>query len=168
MERIHHTEKPQEGTSKSTAKAGPKSWETSQYIYQEEPRDAPHDDPSLESALQRLSLHQHPDSDFLPSDEDSDHEALHPAFGIGATHDLSARDSTASDQGTLAGVRSRGGEWAYRRLTKAQQQNLRGYWNSRNNEQKPTRQQKKAYSTYVTKKRFYKNLPDSKYAAKWR
>ena len=30
----------------------------------------------------RLESHgQHPDSDFIPSDEDGDHEALHPAFG---------------------------------------------------------------------------------------
>jgi hypothetical protein len=105
MDKIPQREKPQERTSKSTAKAGPRPWELSPYIHQEEPENAErssHGDPRLESTLQ--SHGQHSDSDFLPSDEESDH-ALHPAFGLGTTHDLSARASSAGDQGTLAGRR---------------------------------------------------------------
>ena len=103
MDRIPQRDKPQEGrTSKSTAKAGQRPWETEQYIYQEEPENAKrslHDDPRLESHGQ----HQHPDSDFIPSDEDGDHGYGYPAFGIGTTPDLSASDPSTSDQGTLAG-----------------------------------------------------------------
>ncbi len=106
MERISQRDKSREGTSNSTAKAGPRTWELSQYIYPEEPENAKrssHGDPRLESTLQ--SHGQHPDSDFIPSDEESDHEALHPAFGFGTTPDLSASVSTTSDLGTLAGCR---------------------------------------------------------------
>ncbi len=87
---------------KKAGTAGLRPWEIDKYIYKEEPRDdqrSSHGDPRLEFALQ--SHGQHPDSDFIPSD--SDHEALHPAFGFGTTPDLSASTSSASDQGTLAG-----------------------------------------------------------------
>jgi hypothetical protein len=104
MDRIPQREKPPERTSKSTGKAGPRTWEREQYIYKKEPKDdTSHGDPRLEFALQNLSLHQHLDSDVIPSDEESDHESLHPAFGFGATPELSASDPSASDQGTLAG-----------------------------------------------------------------
>jgi hypothetical protein len=98
MDKIPQRDKPSEGTSKSTAKAGPRPWEISPYTYQEEPENSKrlsHGDPRLESHGQHL------DSDFIP--HDGDHEALHPAFGLGTTHDLSARASSAGDQGTLAG-----------------------------------------------------------------
>jgi hypothetical protein len=57
-----------------------------------------HGDPRSE-----LAQRQHQDSDVTPSDEDGDHESLHPAFGFGTTPELSASDPSASDQGTLAG-----------------------------------------------------------------
>jgi hypothetical protein len=85
------------GKAGKVARKGPKTWEIALYTYKEEPRDGhgpSHDDPRLESALQRLSLHQ---DDFIPSDDDL--EYIHPAFGLGAT----ASASFASDQGTLAG-----------------------------------------------------------------
>jgi hypothetical protein len=91
----------QEGTTKSIAKAGPRSWEKEKYIYKEEPEDAKrplHGDPRLKLALQS----QHQDSDFIP--HDSDHESLHPAFGFGVTNDFSASTSSAGDLGTLAGT----------------------------------------------------------------
>ncbi len=78
-------------------KVGPRPWEIELYIYKEEPRDghgSSHDDPRLESALQSLSLHQ---DDFIPSDDD--HGSGHPAFGLGATPDLHASASSASDSG---------------------------------------------------------------------
>jgi hypothetical protein len=102
MDRIPQRDKPPERTSKSTAKAGPRPWEVSPYIHQEEPENAKrssHGDPRLEN----LSLHQHLDSDFIPHDDD--HEALHPGVGFGATLDLHASVSTTSDLGTLAGCR---------------------------------------------------------------
>jgi hypothetical protein len=105
MDRIPQRDKPQERMSKSTAKAGPKPWELSPYIHQEEPENSKrssHGDPRLEN----LSLHQHLDSDFTPHDDD--HEALHPGVGFGATHDLSASDPSTSDLGTLAGNKLRG------------------------------------------------------------
>ncbi len=88
-------------------KVGPKPWEIESYIYKEEPEDAKrssHGDPRLESALQSLSLHQ---DDFIPSDDD--HGSGHPACGLGATPDLHASASSASDLGTLAG-----GSWGFR------------------------------------------------------
>jgi hypothetical protein len=42
MDRIHQTERQQEGTAKPTEnarKAGPRPWELEQYIYKEEPTD---------------------------------------------------------------------------------------------------------------------------------
>ncbi len=106
MDKIPQRDKSQERKSNSTAKAGPKPWELAKYIYPEEPENAKrssHDDPRLEFALQ--SHGQHPDSTFTSHDEESDHEALHPACGLGATPDLNASASSASDQGTLAGYR---------------------------------------------------------------
>ncbi len=94
-------------TENSTGKAGkverkgPRPWDLQSYTYKEEPRDghgSSHDDPRLESALQRLSLHQ---DDFIPSDDD--HGSGHPAVGLGTTPDLHASDPSASDLGTLAG-----------------------------------------------------------------
>ncbi len=89
-------------STKKLGKAGPRPWEIEQYIYQEEPRDdqrSSHDDPRLEFALQ---IHgQHPDGDFIPSDGDP--QSLHPACGLGATPDLHASTSSASELGTLAG-----------------------------------------------------------------
>ncbi len=102
MERKLRIDKSREGTAKPTGKSGPRTWELEQYIYPEEPEDAKrssHGDPRLEFALQS----QHPDSDFIPHDEENDHEALHPAFGFGTTPDLSASDPSASELGTLAG-----------------------------------------------------------------
>ncbi len=100
MERKLRIDKSREGTAKPTGKAGPRTWELEQYIY--EPRDdqrSSHNDPRLEFALQ---IHgQHQDSDFIPSDGDP--QSLHPACGLGATPDLSASGPSASDQGTLAG-----------------------------------------------------------------
>jgi hypothetical protein len=79
-------------------KASPRPWELKPYLY-EGPKDAKmswHSDPRLESHGQHLD-------GFIPSD--GDHQSLHPAFGFDATPDLSARASSASDQGTLAGGR---------------------------------------------------------------
>ncbi len=105
MDRIPQRDQPQEGrTAKPTAKAGQRPWEISQYIYPEEPENAKrssHSDPRLEFALQ--SHGQHQDSDFIPHDEESDHQSLHPAFGFGTTPDLNASASSAGDLGTLAG-----------------------------------------------------------------
>ncbi len=104
MERKLRIDKLREGTAKPTGKSGPRTWELEQYIYPEEPEDAKgssHGDPRLEFALQ--SHGQHPDSDFIPSDEESDHEALHPAFGFGTTPDLSASASSTSDSGLWQG-----------------------------------------------------------------
>jgi hypothetical protein len=98
MDQIHLLDKPLKRTAKPTARAGPRSWETKQYIY-EKPKDdwrSSHSDPRLE-----LEQHQHQDSDFIPSD--ADHGYGLPAFGIGTMSDLSARDPSASELGTLAG-----------------------------------------------------------------
>jgi hypothetical protein len=59
-----------------------------------------HGDPRSEQ-----SHGQHQDSDFIPSDDDSDHGSSYTAFGSGVTPDLNVSDSFASDQGTLAGDR---------------------------------------------------------------
>jgi hypothetical protein len=106
MERTPHRDKQQEGTAKPTGKAGkagPRPWEMGPYIYNEPIDDSrsSHCDPRLELAQQ--SHGQHQDSELIPSDGDP--EYIHPAFGIGATPDLNASSSTASDQGTLAGFR---------------------------------------------------------------
>jgi hypothetical protein len=93
MDRIHHTEKQQEGTTKPTGKAGPRTWEREQYIYKKEPKDdTSHGDPRLES----LSQHQ---NDFIPFDDDGNHRYGYTAFGLGATPGLYAR----GELGTLAG-----------------------------------------------------------------
>ncbi len=84
MNQETHIDKPRERTANRTRESGkacPRPWEIEQYIYKEEPRDdqrSSHSDPRLELALQ--SHGQHPDSDFIPHDEESDHEALHPGF----------------------------------------------------------------------------------------
>jgi hypothetical protein len=113
MDRKPRIDKSQEGTAKPTrksGKAGPRPWEVSRYTH-EKPRDdhrKSHGDPSLEFALQSHS--QHPDSDLIPFD--SDPQSLHPAVGLGAMPDLSARGPFASDQGTLAGEWPAASEWS--------------------------------------------------------
>lgn len=97
-------EKQQEGMAKKqTGKSGKSSLEPWYYKYkhpeQTDNQRELHGDPRGESHGQ----HQRPDSNFTSSDEESDHQSLHPASGFGATHDLSARDPSASDRGTLAG-----------------------------------------------------------------
>jgi hypothetical protein len=104
MERIHHIDKLQEGTAKTTGKAGkagPRPWEIGNYIYQEpiaEKRSS-HCDPRLE--LAQRSYGQHQDSGVIPSD--ADHGYSPPVFGSGFTHQLDVSASTAIDQGSLAG-----------------------------------------------------------------
>ena len=99
--------KPLEGTAKPTEKARNSSFSkkllVEKYIYQEQTDDQRelHGDPRL--ALAQHIHDQHQGSDFIPSDEDSDHQSLHPAVGMGVTPDLNVSASTASDQGTLAG-----------------------------------------------------------------
>ncbi len=86
-------------TGKS-GKSGPRPWELDQYIYKESSKDdggPSHGDPRLEFALQSYDRHQ-TDSDFRPSD---DYGYGYPVFGT--MPDLSARASSASELGTLAG-----------------------------------------------------------------
>jgi hypothetical protein len=94
MERNFSLEKRSEKTTRSTGKTGLPPW-YQQYTYQEEPTD------------NQRPLHGDPrdkhDNDFIPSDDDSDHGYGHPGVGIGPTTDLSARASSASELGTLAG-----------------------------------------------------------------
>jgi hypothetical protein len=102
MDRTPHIDKTQEGAAKSTGKggkAGLKSWEKDRYLYTKPINDKgpSHGDPRLECAPQSHGQHQ----DIIPSDGNP--ESPHPAFGMGAMLDLSARASTAIDQGTLAG-----------------------------------------------------------------
>ena len=102
MEQRSRIEKQPEGTAKPTRKAGKLCLEPwyRQYTYQE-PTDNQrelHGNPRSEQ-----SHGQHPDSNFTPSDEESDYQSLHPASGFGTTPDLYASDPSASDQGTLAG-----------------------------------------------------------------
>jgi hypothetical protein len=100
MDRIPHIDKQQEGTPKSTGKAGPKPWDLKQYTYKEKNDDhrVPHSDPRLD-ALQSYDRHQ--DSDFIPYDDD--HGYGSPVSSSGFTPQLDARASTASEWGTLAG-----------------------------------------------------------------
>jgi hypothetical protein len=99
MERIHHRDKPQEGTTNSTGKAkkaGPSPWNIEQYTYKGESIDdnqSSHCDPRLESH----GLDQ--DHDFIPHDDDYGNG--HPV--LGTTTDLQAHDPSTSDLGTLAG-----------------------------------------------------------------
>jgi hypothetical protein len=103
MERMPHPDQSLEGMTNSTGKArkaGPPPWE--KYLYKEESKDAQESspcDPRLELVLQTHG--QHPDDDFIPSDDDP--KSLHPVFGMGSTPDFYASDPSASDQGTLAG-----------------------------------------------------------------
>jgi hypothetical protein len=108
MERTPRIDKQQEGTAKPTEKSRNSNFSRKllleKYTWHESTDDQRelHGNPRSELTLQNLSLHQ--DSDFIPHDEDSDPESLHPAYGIGTTPDLSASTSSASDQGTLAGI----------------------------------------------------------------
>jgi hypothetical protein len=149
MDRIPQRDKPPEGTPKSTGKAGPKPWETSQYIHQEEPRDghgSSHGDPRLEFALQRLSLQD----DFISSDEESEHGSLHPAFGIRATPDLHASASSASDLGTLAGTipSNAAGDYARRNMSGEEYESYKAYKRAINKKAAPTQEQRAASAKY--------------------
>jgi len=103
MEQRSRIEKQPEGTAKPTRKAGKAGlgpWHYSQYKYQEQT-----DNQRVLYGDPREKCHgQHPDSNFTPSDEESDYQSLHhPASGFGTTPDLYASDPSASDQGSLAG-----------------------------------------------------------------
>ena len=100
MERISQSDQRPERTSKQTGKAALGPWHYSQYKYQEltDNQRELHGDP------REKSHGQLPDSNFTPSDEESDHQSLHhPASGFGGSSDFYARDPSASDQGSLAG-----------------------------------------------------------------
>ena len=102
MEQRSRIEKQPEGRAKPTGKAekvGLGPWHRP-YIYQQQTGDQRelHGDPRSEQ-----SHGQHHDSDLISSDGDP--EFFHPASGIGATPDLHASASSASDSGTLAGWR---------------------------------------------------------------
>jgi hypothetical protein len=147
MEQIHLRDKMLE--TKTTAIVGPRPWDIQQYIY-EKPKDdqrSSHSDPRLESHGQ----HQI-DSDFPSSDGDYGYGL--PAFGSGFTPDLSARTSTASDQGTLAGGGSfssnKKGETAdqaeSRRIREANQENFnwqKEYWTNESNKNRQKLQERK-------------------------
>jgi hypothetical protein len=102
MEQRSRIEKQPEGTAKPTRKAGKAGlgpWHYSQYKYQEQT-----DNQRVLYGDPREKCHgQHPDSNFTPSDEESDYQSLHPASGFGTTPDLYASDPSAGDQGSLAG-----------------------------------------------------------------
>ncbi len=149
-------------------KVGPRPWEIESYIYKEEPEDAKrssHDDPRLELALQRLSLHQ---DDFIPSDDD--HGSGYSACGLGVTPDLHASASSASDQGTLAGVKqSAAGDYARRNMSDAEYQNFQDYKHAIYKRERPTQEQKDANTTYHKGLRaFNDTLSKRTGAARWR
>ena len=102
MEQRSRIEKQPERRAKPTGKAekvGLGPW-YGKYTYQEQTDNQRelHGDPRSEQ-----SHGQHQDSDLISSDGDP--KSFHPASGIGATLDHYASDSSASDQGTLAGAR---------------------------------------------------------------
>ena len=110
MEQRSRIEKQPEGRAKPTGKAekvGLGPWYR-EYTYQVQTDDRRelHRDPRSEQ-----SHGQHQDSDLISSDGDP--ESFHLASGIGATLDHYTSDSSASDQGTLAGDLTD----AYRRTT---------------------------------------------------
>ncbi len=124
MERNFSFEKRSEKTTRLTGKTGLPPW-YQQYRFQEEPTD------------NQRPLHGDPrdkhDNDFIPSDDDSDHEYGHPGVGIGPVPDFYASTSFASDQGTLAGGRPPGrpptpaGIWARKQMGDEQYQLVLDY-----------------------------------------
>ena len=149
MERNFSLEKRPEGTARSTGKSGPRRWEIEQYRYQEEPTD------------NQRPLHGDPrdkhDNDFIPSDDDSEHEYGLPGVGIGPVPDFYASTSFASDQGTLAGVKlSEAGKWAKEKLSSIERENLAAYWKNRNKGTESTQEQKAARSKYKSLHSGYK------------
>jgi hypothetical protein len=120
MDRRSLTDKQQEGTAKTTGKSGKSGrsglgpWHYSLHTYQEPTGDQRelHGDPRSELAQH---IHdQHQDSDLISSDDDSDPEYIHSAFGSGTTLDLNVSASTANDQGTLAGGSSSWPQYTWR------------------------------------------------------
>jgi hypothetical protein len=114
MDRLSKRDQQPEGPAKQAVnakKASPPPWEMGKYIYQESSTDdgrPSHSDPRLELALQSHDLHQERfDSDFIPSDDDSEYGP--PVFGLGATPDLYASASSASEWGSLAGDKGQTG-----------------------------------------------------------
>ncbi len=156
------------GKAEKVRKVSPRPWEIESYIYKEEPEDAKrssHDDPRLELALQRLSLHQ---DDFIPSDDD--HGSGYSACGLGATPDLHASASSASDLGTLAGVKQNAaGDYARRTMGDADYQHYKDYKRAIYKREQPTQEQKVANTTYQRGLRaFNDTLSKRTGAARWR
>ena len=149
MDRRNFTDKSQEEKTRSTGKSGKSgksrlpSW-YQRYIFEEEPTD------------NQRPLHGDPrdkhDNDFIPSDDDSDPGYGHPGVGIGPMSDFSASASSASDQGTLAGVKGKrtdAGTWAKNQLkVTGQYEKLQNFWVNQKNKAATTQEQKEAYSAY--------------------
>ncbi len=148
MERKFSLEERSEKTTRSTGKTGLPPWYR-QYTYQEDSRDG------------QRPLHGDPrdkhDNDFIPSDDDSEHEYGLPGVGIGPVPDFYASTSFASDQGTLAGVKlSEAGKWAKEKLSSTERENIAAYWKNRNKGTESTQEQKAARSKLEYLRRVYK------------